>query len=215
MENLRSCNFGRAAKPGVFLICLVPLGTLLVNGIQGDLGPNPVEAVTHFTGDWALRFLLIALGVTPLRRLIGHAWPMRFRRMLGLFAFFYASLHLTTYLWLDQFFAWDAIIEDIIKRPFITVGFAAFLLMVPLALTSTRSAMRRLGRYWQRLHRLVYLVGLLAVLHFLWLVKADPFEPLAYGAILAVLLSFRVPWSALGKKPLGAKPEPVASPDRL
>jgi sulfoxide reductase heme-binding subunit YedZ len=187
----------RAAKPLVFLVCLLPFAAFVLNAIGGGIGPNPVEAVTHFTGDWALRFLLITLAVTPLRRLAGLPRLLGFRRMLGLFAFFYACLHLGAYLWLDQFFAWGAIAEDILERPYITVGFAAFVLMVPLAITSTRGMMRRLGRRWQRLHRLVYPVAVLGVLHYLWLVKADITEPLVYGAVLLALLALRLPGSRL------------------
>ncbi|MEA3274915.1 MAG: protein-methionine-sulfoxide reductase heme-binding subunit MsrQ [Pseudomonadota bacterium] len=192
-----SKNIVRVGKPLLFLLGLLPLGVLVANGISGDIGPNPVEAVTRFTGDWTLRFLLITLAVTPLRRLTGQTWLIRFRRMLGLFAFFYACLHLLTYLWLDQFFAWSAILEDVLERPYITVGFAAFLLMVPLAVTSTRGMVRRLGRRWQILHRLVYLVAALGVLHFLWLVKAGITEPAIYGAVLALLLALRLPFRRL------------------
>lgn len=183
----------RIGKPIVFLLCLVPLGLFVLRGLSGDVGPNPVEELTHFTGDWALRLLLITLAVTPLRRVSGRAWLLRFRRMLGLFSFFYACLHLGTYLWLDQFFLWDAILEDVAERPYITVGFAAFLLMTPLAVTSTRGMIRRLGRRWQRLHRTVYLIALLGVLHFFWLVKADTTEPAIYAAILLTLLVARLP----------------------
>jgi len=186
----RLVGYGR---PLAFLLCVTPLAWLVLSGFQGALGPNPVEAVTHFTGDWALRLLLITLAVTPLRRMTGAGWPLRFRRMLGLFAFFYASLHLLTYLWLDQFFDFSAIVEDVLKRPYITVGFAALLLMVPLAVTSTRGMVRRLGRRWKTLHRLVYVIGLLGVVHFLWLVKADITEPAIYGLVLAVLMAFRLP----------------------
>jgi methionine sulfoxide reductase heme-binding subunit len=185
--------FVRYGKPLVFLLCLVPLGVLFSRGMNGALGPNPVEAITHFTGEWTLRLLLVTLAVTPLRRLTGQAWLLRFRRMLGLFTFFYAVLHLMTYLWLDQFFAWGAIAEDVLKRPYITVGFAAFLLMVPLAITSTQGWIRRLGRRWKTLHRAVYVIGVLGVLHYLWLVKADILEPVIYGIVLLVLLAFRIP----------------------
>lgn len=209
----------RFGKPLVFLLCLAPLAVFVARaGLEGA-GANPVEALTHFTGDWTLRLLLVTLAVSPLRRLTGAPWLLRFRRMLGLFAFFYATLHLLTYLWLDQFFAWGAIGEDILRRPYITVGMAAFLLMVPLALTSTRSMMRRLGKRWQTLHKAVYLVAVLGVLHFLWLVKADPTEPLIYAAVLGVLLALRLPlaWSrpvsvrnagAQDRRPDGRVPSP-------
>lgn len=182
------------AKVGLFVLCLAPLGALLASGLTARLGPNPVEVLTHTTGDWGLRLLLLTLAVTPLRRLTGWGWLLRFRRMLGLFAFFYLSLHLVTYLWLDQFFDWAAILEDVAKRPYITAGFAAFLLLVPLALTSTRGMVRRLGRRWQTLHRLIYPAAALGVLHFFWLTKADLREPLVYASVLALLLALRWPW---------------------
>ena len=190
----------RYGKPLGFLLCLVPLGLLISRGASGALGPNPVEVITHFTGDWTLRLLLVTLAVTPLRRLTGQAWLVRFRRMLGLFAFFYAVLHFTTYLWLDRFFDLGTIAEDVLKRPYITVGFAAFVLMVPLAITSTQDWIRRLGRRWKRLHRAVYAIGVLGVLHYLWLVKADLLEPAIYAIILAVLLGLRVPWADLAAR---------------
>ncbi|RKT46465.1 sulfoxide reductase heme-binding subunit YedZ [Thiocapsa rosea] len=190
----------RYGKPLVFLLCLVPFGVLIARGASGALGPNPVEAITHFTGDWALRLLLVTLAVTPLRRLTGQAWLVRFRRMLGLFAFFYAVLHFATYLWLDRSFDLETIAEDVLKRPYITVGFAAFVLLVPLAITSTQGWIRRLGRRWKTLHRAVYAIGVLGVLHYLWLVKADLLEPAIYGVILAVLLGMRVPWRDLATR---------------
>ncbi len=192
------------ARPVLFLACLLPLAALVWAGFRGALGANPVETITHDTGQWALRLLLATLAVTPVRRLTGWAPVVRLRRMLGLFAFFYAALHLATYLWLDQFFAWGAIAEDVLKRPYITVGFAAFLLLVPLAATSTQAMVRRLGgRRWRLLHRLVYPAAALAVLHLLWLVKADLREPLVYAAILALLLAARVrlPGRAPGTAP--------------
>jgi sulfoxide reductase heme-binding subunit YedZ len=176
------------------------LAVLIWQGAQGGLGPNPVETITRFTGDWTLQILLITLAVTPVRTLTGWAWLIRLRRMLGLFAFFYAALHLTTYLWLDQFFDWTAILEDIVKRPYITVGFAAFVLMLPLAVTSTQGWMRRLGKDWKRLHRAVYIIGILGVLHALWLAKADLFEPAVDAVILAVLLGARVAWLRVGRR---------------
>jgi sulfoxide reductase heme-binding subunit YedZ len=181
-------------KPLVFIACLLPLALLLWRVMSGSIGPNPVQAITHDTGDWALRLLLATLAMTPLRRLTGWGWPVQLRRMLGLFAFFYAALHFSTYLWLDQFFDWEAVVADIAKRPYITVGFAALLLMLPLAVTSTRGWQRRLGRNWKRLHRLVYGIGLLGVLHYLWLVKADLLEPAIYAGVLALLLLARLPW---------------------
>jgi sulfoxide reductase heme-binding subunit YedZ len=184
----------RSVKPAVFTLCLLPLLWLTWQGLAGQLGANPIEAVTHRTGDWTLRLLLITLAVTPLRRLSGWTWPVRFRRMLGLFAFFYASLHLITYLWLDQFFDWGEILQDIAKRPFVTVGMLGFAFLVPLAATSNQRMMRRLGKNWKRLHQLAYVVPVLGVLHFLWLVKADIREPLIYATVLLVLLGVRVWW---------------------
>lgn len=182
----------RLAKGGVFVLCLVPLSLLVLDGMADDLGANPVETVTHTTGDWTLRLLLITLAVTPVRRLTGLSVLARFRRMLGLFAFFYACLHFTTWIWLDHGFLWSEVTADIVKRPYVTFGFTAFVLLWPLALTSTRGMMRRLGRNWQRLHRAVYAIAVLGVLHFLWLVKADYLEPAIYGLILVGLLLARL-----------------------
>lgn len=195
------------AKPVLFVLCSVPLAWLVWDGVTNNLGANPVETVRRYTGDWTLRFLLIALTVTPLRRLTGWHVVIRLRRMLGLFAFFYACLHFVSYIWLDQFFMWDAIIEDILDRPYITVGVASFLLLIPLAVTSTNGMVRRLGgRRWQRLHQLVYVIAVLGVIHFLWLVKSDISEPVIYGAILALLLGFRLFWHLRGRsrQPAGA-----------
>ena len=182
-------------KPPLFIACLVPLA-YYAWGVQADtLGANPIEAVTRGMGTWALNFLLITLTVTPLRKYSGWAWLVRLRRMLGLFVFFYAILHLSTYLWFDQFFDWAAIAKDILKRPFITVGMVTFALLVPLAATSNAFAIRKLGgRRWQELHRSVYLIGLLAVLHYSWMVKADVSKPLIYALLLGVLLGLRVWW---------------------
>lgn len=178
----------------VFTLCLVPLARLLWLGFHGGLGANPIEFITRSTGTWTLVGLMVTLSVTPLRRLTGRAELIRFRRMLGLFTFFYVCLHFVTYIWLDQFFDPAAIAKDIIKRPFITVGFTAFLLLIPLAATSTRAMIRRLGRRWQQLHRLVYAIAILGVVHYLWLVKKDLTEPLIYGAVLTLLLLMRLPW---------------------
>jgi sulfoxide reductase heme-binding subunit YedZ len=181
-----------AIKPLVIVGCLIPLAWLAWDIWHDTLGTDPVARVEHRTGDWALRLLLVTLAMTPLRRLTG--WPqwIRFRRMLGLFAFFYASVHLSVYLVLDLQAYWTQIFADIAKRPFITVGFTAWLLLVPLALTSTKGMMRRMGRRWQQLHRLVYLIAALAVLHFVWLVKSDLREPLIYAAVFAALMLLRV-----------------------
>ncbi len=178
-------------KPLVFLASLLPFAWLVAGAVSDTLGTNPVETLTHETGDWALRFLLITLAVTPLRHLTGWLWLIRLRRMLGLFAFFYAVLHFITYIWLDQFFDWKEILIDIPKRPFITVGFVALLLLVPLAMTSTNVMMKRLGRHWKSLHKLVYIIPALAILHYLWLVKADTREPAIYFAVFLLLMLFR------------------------
>jgi sulfoxide reductase heme-binding subunit YedZ len=189
-------------KPALFIACLLPLALLTWRGFTQRLGANPIEHITHASGWWALAFLMLTLAVTPLRRLSGRADLLRLRRMLGLFAFFYASLHFLTYLWLDQFFDLAAIGKDVLKRPFITLGFAAFTLMLPLALTSTRAMVRRLGaRRWQALHRLVYAVAVLGVLHFVWLVKKDLREPLLFAAVLAVLLGARLVWRRRDARP--------------
>jgi len=185
----------RNPKCWLFAVCLLPLARLFVLGSGGGLGANPIEFITHSTGTWTLVGLLVTLSVTPLRRLTGRVDLIRYRRMLGLFAFFYAILHFMTYLWLDQFFDFASIAKDIVKRPFITVGFAAFVLLIPLAVTSTRVMMRRLGRHWQPLHRLVYLIALLGVIHYVWLVKKDLTQPLMFGAVLVLLLAMRLPWS--------------------
>ncbi|MGE5361005.1 MAG: sulfite oxidase heme-binding subunit YedZ [Bacteroidales bacterium] len=190
----------RAAKAALFALCLVPAAALVWRAQYGSLGVNPIETITHATGDWTLRLLLLTLAVTPLRRIIGWNRLIGFRRMIGLFAFFYATLHLLTYAWLDQMFAWPSILHDIPKRPFITVGFAAFVLLVPLALTSTAGAIRRLGGvWWRRLHSLVYVAAALGVVHFWWLVKADISRPAQYGCGLAVLLLARA-WFAARKR---------------
>jgi sulfoxide reductase heme-binding subunit YedZ len=214
MPRPRSDRIVRFVKPVLFFACLLPLMLLVWAVVDGSIGPNPVEAITHGTGDWALRLLLMTLAVTPLRRLTGWTWLTRLRRMLGLYAFFYAVLHFTTYLWLDQFFDWQAILADIAKRPYISVGFAALVLMVPLAVTSTRGWIRRLGPRWQRLHRLVYAVGILGVLHYLWLVRADLLEPAIYGLVLAVLLAARLPWVAWWPRRVRHSDTPGASRKR-
>lgn len=179
----------------VFALALLPLARLLIGVPLDWLGVNPIELITRSTGTWTLVFVLATLAVTPLRRLSGWHWLIRLRRMLGLFAFFYATLHLITYLWLDQFFDVAEIVKDIIKRPFITIGFSAFVLMLPLALTSSNAMVRRLGgRQWQRLHRLVYAVAICGVIHYWWLVKRDVTQPAIYAVILALLLGARLAW---------------------
>ena len=185
----------RFLKVPVFLLCLVPLGILLLEafGLWGfSLGANPIEELIHSLGSWALNFLLITLAVTPLRQLSGQPWLLRFRRMMGLFAFFYVLLHFLVYAGLDQRFDLPVILEDIAERPYITLGFTAFVLLLPLAATSTRGMVRRLGGNWKKLHRLVYPIAILGVWHYYWLVKADLTDPLIYAGILALLLGYRV-----------------------
>ena len=183
----------RYFKPVVFLACLGPLASLTWRGFHAQLGANPIEAITHGTGDWTLRFLLITLAVSPLRKLMHQYWLISFRRMLGLFAFFYGFLHLMTYVWLDKFFDVHEMLHDIAKRRFITAGMTAFVLMIPLALTSTQWAIRKLGgKRWGMLHRLIYASAAAGVIHYIWLVKADLRKPLEYAAVLAALLSYRL-----------------------
>ena len=207
----------RCIKIAVFLVCLVPFSVLLwkffgahptdMSTWGWGLGANPIEALEHGFGDWTLRFLLITLAITPARKLLRVPSLIKFRRMLGLFAFFYGCLHFTTYLWLDKFFNLHEILRDVVKRKYITVGFTAFVLLVPLAITSTTGWIRRLGgKGWQALHRLIYLSAILGIIHYLWLVKADIREPLAYGAILTVLLAYRI---LVWIRPLIREPRPL------
>lgn len=182
----------RWTKVFVFLLCLAPLGWLAWRGWNQDLSANPIEFITHFTGDWTIRFLVFTLAVTPLRKLLRFPDLIRFRRMIGLYAFFYGTLHFTTYIWLDKFFDWGAMLHDIGKRPFITAGFASFLLMLPLAVTSTAGWIRRMGgTRWQALHRLVYFAAIAGVVHYYWLVKSSVRRPLFYGALVALALAIR------------------------
>ena len=199
-------------KPALFALSLVPFLRLFVLGFQDKLGANPIEFITHSTGFWTLTFLCLTLAVTPLRRLTGWQMLIRLRRMLGLFAFFYACAHFVTYVWFDQWFSLEEIVKDVWKRPFITVGFTAFLLLLPLAITSTNRMMRKLGRRWTQLHRLVYLIVILGVVHFWWLKqdKNDLEEPWLFAGIVAVLLVFRILYpfwqrAAKARKP-GAAP---------
>ncbi len=182
----------RWTKALAFVLCLGPLARLVAGGFLDRLGANPVELIARSTGTWTLTFVMITLAVTPLRRLSGWHWLARLRRMFGLYAFFYASLHFTTYIWLDQFFDLAAIAKDIVKRPFITVGFSAFVMLIPLAATSTDAMVRRLGgKNWTALHRLVYVLAICGVVHYWWLVKRDITQPALYALVLAVLLGFR------------------------
>jgi sulfoxide reductase heme-binding subunit YedZ len=202
----------RFFKPIIFLACLAPLAALAWKAYSGNLGANPIEVITHATGDWTIRFLLITLSVTPLRKLTRQPWLIRFRRMFGLFAFFYGVLHFLTYIWLDKFFNFHEMLADIAKRRFITVGFAGFLLLIPLALTSTAGWIRRLGgKRWQMLHRLIYFSAIAGVIHYLWLVKADIRKPLQYAAILALLLGYRI-FAWLQPRFKSQKPSPLSRP---
>src|ERR1700745_3745333 len=183
----------RALKPVVFLACLAPLAWLTWKALHSALGANPIQAIRHFTGYCALPFLLIALSDTPLRKLTRQFWLIRFRRMFGLFAFFYGTLHLTTYVWLDKFFDVHEMLVDIAKRRFITAGMTAFVLMIPLALTSPKWSIRKLGgKRWQALHRLIYFSAAAGVIHYIWLVKADKRKPLEYAAVLGILIMYRI-----------------------
>jgi methionine sulfoxide reductase heme-binding subunit len=187
-------------KVGVFGACFSPLVVLAWQALTHNLGANPIDEITDQTGIWTLRLLLITLAVTPARRLTGWNRLIQLRRMLGLLAFFYGCLHFLTYIWLDQFFVIEDIIADVMERPFITVGFASFALLIPLAVTSTTAMIKRLGgKWWQRLHRLVYAIAIGGVVHYLWLVKADIQQPLLYGGILAVLLVYRC-WDMYGRQ---------------
>src|SRR5216684_1084853 len=198
----------RWIKPVIFLACLGPLGRLAWKGFHGMLGANPIEVITHATGDWTLTFLLVTLSITPLRKLTRQYWLIGLRRMFGLYAFFYGTLHLTTYVWLDKFFDVHEMLADVAKRRFITAGLTAFVLIIPLALTSTKGWIRRLGgRRWQVLHRLIYFSAAAGVIHYIWLVKADLHKPLEYALVLGTLLLYRVvAWAGSRTK---AGPAPV------
>lgn len=193
-------------KPILFMACLMPLARLGWKAASVGLGANPVQVITYSTGTWTLVFLLVTLSITPLRKLTRQYWLIQYRRMVGLFAFFYACLHFTTYLWLDQFFDLHRIYKDIYKRPFITAGFTAFVLLIPLAATSTRWAIRKLGKTWQALHRLIYLSATAGVIHYIWLVKKDVRVPEIYAAILAALLFYRVMVWALARRSVATAP---------
>ena len=186
-------------KGALFVLCLVPLARLVYGGFANSLGANPIETITRSTGWWTLFLLMATLSVTPLRKLTGANWLLRLRRMLGLFAFFYACTHFLTFIWFDHWFDAAEILKDVVKRPFVTIGFAAFLLFLPLAFTSTNAMVRRLGRNWQRLHRLVYVIATFGVIHFWWLVKRDITEPVIFAAVLAVLLGLRLYWRNKGR----------------
>jgi sulfoxide reductase heme-binding subunit YedZ len=191
----------KGAKIAVFLGCAAPIVWLATRTLTGRLGINPVEDLELTTGIWALRFLVATLLVTPVRRLTGWNRIIQYRRMLGLFAFFYVSVHFAIYIGVDQFFAFGFILKDIAKRPFITMGFIAFVLMIPLAVTSTKGWIRRLGRRWQVLHRLIYVSAICAAVHYLWKVKVMIGSPVYYAAAIAILLLFRVLWQLRSAKP--------------
>jgi sulfoxide reductase heme-binding subunit YedZ len=201
----------RYLKAAIWLGCLAPCGRLIFLGLTGQLGANPVEFITLSTGTWTLVFILVTISITPLRKITGQTWLTRLRRLIGLFAFFYACLHFITYIWLDKFFDAQEVIKDLSKRPFIMAGFLAFLTLIPLACTSTARSIRAMGgRNWQLSHRLIYLSSIAAVTHFWWKVKADVREPAIYAAILALLLGFRV-LSAARKR----EPQRPRTPERI
>jgi methionine sulfoxide reductase heme-binding subunit len=211
-------NYPRALKPIVFVACLFPFGQLFYYGFTENLTANPIEYITRFTGSWALIMLLASLSITPLRKISGWNDLIKLRRMLGLFAFSYALLHFSTYMVLDLFFDFAAIAKDIFRRPYITVGFTAFVLLIPLAVTSTSGMIRRLGKRWQLLHRLVYIVAIAAVIHFYWLVKADIRRPVQYGTVLAILLGYRLvaKWAPLvGERFAGKPAAAVRAPTKI
>jgi methionine sulfoxide reductase heme-binding subunit len=197
----------RLTKIAIFLAALIPLTRLVWKALHDALRANPIEVITHSTGDWTLILILATLSITPLRRITHQFWLIGVRRMIGLFAFFYGTLHFLTYIWLDKFFDIHEMLKDIAKRPFITIGFSAFVLMIPLALTSTAWSIRRLGgKNWRRLHRLIYLTATLGVVHYAWLVKADHRKPVEYGIVLSILLAYRIGIWAFEKQRQSALP---------
>ena len=208
---MRALLVSKWTKVAVFLLCLIPFGDLLWRILNSELGANPVEFVQHATGDWTLRFLVFTLCITPFRKLFKLPDLIRFRRMLGLFAFFYVGLHFLTYLGPDQSFDLSGMWKDVAKRPFMTVGFAAFVLLIPLAITSTTGWIRRLGgKRWQALHRSIYFAAVFGVIHYYWLVKSDVRKPLFYGALVGILLLWRLlDWFA---KRRSAAPARMAAP---
>lgn len=198
---MRKILISKWTKIAAFALCLAPLGRLAWRALHHHLTANPIEYITHQTGDWTLIFIVITLAVTPARRLLGLLELIRFRRMLGLFAFFYGLLHFSTWIGLDKFFDWAEMLHDVRKRPFITAGFTGFSLMIPLALTSTAGWIRRLGgKRWRALHRLIYVTAIAAVVHYYWLVKSDVRKPLFYGALVALLLALRVGIWIVGRR---------------
>jgi sulfoxide reductase heme-binding subunit YedZ len=201
----------RWTKVAVFVLCLVPAGWLGWRAWNSDLTANPIEYITHFTGDWTIRLIVATLAITPLRKLLHVPDLIRFRRMIGLFAFFYACLHFSTWFGLDKFFDWQEIAKDFTKRRFIIMGLAAFLSLLPLAITSTRGWIRRMGgKNWQRLHRLIYVAAIAAVVHYYWLVKSDIRSPVLYAAMVAVLLGYRIVGQAFSLRRTSVRPAAVA-----
>jgi methionine sulfoxide reductase heme-binding subunit len=201
-------------KPVIFFVCLLPLARLGWKALHSALGANPIQVITFSTGTWTLVFLLTTLSITPLRKLTKQYWLIQYRRMLGLLAFFYGCLHFLTYIWLDQFFDIHSIYKDVLKRPFITAGFTAFVIMIPLAATSTQWAIRKLGKRWQRLHRLIYISAIAGVVHYIWLVKKDVRTPMIYAIVLGALLLDRIVVLLLSRAPssltlLRSKESPV------
>lgn len=193
--------FVQRAKWLLILLGMLPLARLIAGFPLGWLGVNPIEFITRSTGTWTLVGLAVTLSITPLRKLLNWSWLIRLRRTAGLLAFFYACLHFATYIWFDRFFDVQDIIKDIIKRPFITVGFAAFVLLIPLAATSKNSVIKKIGaKLWQRIHYLIYLIAVLAVIHYWWLVKKDLTQPIIYACVFAVLLGMRVSWKLRAAK---------------
>lgn len=188
-------------KVVVFVACLVPVAMIVWRGFHNDLTADPIAFITHRTGDWTLRFLVITLAITPLRKILHLPQLIRFRRMLGLFAFFYVCLHFTTWIWLDKQFVWSEMWKDVEKRRFITVGFTGFVLLIPLAITSTAGWIRRLGgKRWQKLHRLIYVTAVLGVIHYYWLVKSDVRKPLFYAFLVGILLAWRLGTWLIGRR---------------
>ena len=192
MRNYQSNSLILNTKKIIFLLCLIPLFRLFYLGLYNALSANPIEFVERSTGTWSLIFLLLTLSITPLKRLFPSNSLIHYRRMLGLYMFFYACLHIIAYIWLDHLFDYDEIFKDIIKHPYVLVGFTAFMISIPLAATSTKAMMRRLGGRWKILHQLVYLIAVLAILHFLWLVKKDHTEPLVYAGVFFLLIALRI-----------------------
>lgn len=211
---MRAFLSAKSTKVVVFLVCLVPFSLLVSRALHADLGPNPVEFLQHATGDWTLRFLIFTLAITPLRKLFKIPELIRFRRMLGLFAFFYVCLHFLTYIGPDQSFHLAGMWKDVLKRRYITVGFLGFLLLIPMAITSTAGWIRRLGgQRWRMLHRGIYFAAVCGVIHYYWLVKSDERKPLFYGALVAILLLWRLgDWFAQSRQPHHADPHVSSSP---